>query len=417
MRQKLHRSRRSVFRRRRHPVLRTLGILLACVGVVAVGFLGAKYFSEHPQLTPDTGVEQPTQSAPEDSSAPDTSQPEDKPADPVTPAPSIEEAIRGFYLPHSALSVDSLTDTSLFHDAKAAGFNAVVFDVKGADGTLYYRFSSPTAVKVNSFAENALSGEQFAALMSLIREAGLVAIPRLYAFEDHLGAKALTDARISHVDNAGWVWYDANPQNGGRAWLNPYADAAHDYVLGLAQEMKSAGAAAVLLEGVRFPAQLSSANFGDSANTQLAKDKVLALFVEKARAALGSDCPVILGCTALSALGNQTQVYGNNPLTFAPAMAAPAILPSQLPQSLKLGDHTVENTPADPAAFVEALVAQMILRTKVMESGKQPALIPFLQAQDYSAVQVKAQMDGCIAGGADSYILYHPQGTYDFGAY
>ena len=416
MRQKLHRGRRSVFRRKRHPVLRAFGMAVACVGVVAVGFLGAKYFSEHPQLTPDTGIEQPTQSAPEDNTVPETSQPEQTPAAPVTPAPSIEEAIRGFYLPHSALSVDSLTDTSLFHDAKAAGFNAVIFDVKGADGTLYYQFSSPTAAKVG-YAENALNSQQFAALMGQIREAGLVAIPRLYAFEDHLGAKALADARITPTGNNGWVWYDGDPQNGGRAWLNPYANAAHDYVLGLAQEMKTAGVAAVLLEGVHFPTQLSSASFGDGEHTQLAKDKVLALFVEKARETLGSDCPVILGCTALSALGEQTQVYGNNPLTFAPAMAAPAIDPATLPQSLKLGDHTVENDPADPAAFVEALVAQMILRTKVMESGKQPALVPLLQSEGYTPEQIKGEISGCVAGGADSYILYSPTGSYDFGAY
>ncbi|MBR5523931.1 MAG: hypothetical protein IKU51_01510 [Clostridia bacterium] len=416
MGQKLHRGRRSVFRKKRHPALRALGWGVLCVAVVAVGFLGAKYFTEHPQWEPDTGLpdDQPTVSSPVEESG-DASTPEDRPADPIEPTPNISDAIRAFYLPHTAL-LDNAALDKLLSQAAAAGFNSVVFDVKDAAGNLYYRFTSATAGKVNAFTEDALTAERLSGVFSHIREAGMVPIPRLYAFEDHAGARALSTARITHESNPGWVWYDADPNNGGRAWLNPYADEAHSYIIELAQEMKAAGAAAVILDGVRFPDQLSAASFGDSANTALEKDKVLALFVEKTREALG-DCPVILACTAQSALGNQTQVYGNNPLTFAPTMAAPMILPSALPQSLKLGDHTVQNDPNNLQPFVEGLVAQMILRTKVLESGKQPELIPFLQAEGCSAAQIKAQMEGCIAGGADSYILYDPAGAYDFAAY
>ena len=412
MGQKLHRGRRMF--RKRHTGLRTFGWIVLCVAVVAAGFFGARYFSEHPFVEPDLPADLPTVSDPA-STPDDTSNSADTPARPIDPAPDTADTVQAFYLPHSALT-DRIHLSSTLKEAAAAGFNSVVFELKDAEGQLYYRFSSDQAQKVNSFTADAFTAEQLTGLFETIREAGLMPIPILQAFRDHAGARALQAARIAHESDPGWVWYDADPNNGGKAWLNPYADEAHAYIIGLATELKEAGAAAVILDGVQFPGQLSSASFGTSSNTELPKDKVLALFVSKVRTALG-DCPVILSCTAQSALGSNTQVYGNNPLTFSPTMAAPQILPSTLPASLKVGDTTVANNPDDLQPLVETLVKQMILRTKVMEAGKQPTLVPYLQAEGYSAPQITAQISGCLAGGVDNYILYDPTGSYDFGAY
>ena len=223
MRQKLHRGRRSVFRKR-NPAPRIIGGILAAVAVVAIGFFGAKWMTEHPVTAPDDS------SAPT-VSAPDTSAPADVPAD-STPTPPTADTVRGFYLPFSALTGDSLTTT--LATAKEAGFTAVLFDLKDAQGQLYYRFSCADAVQVNSFTPNALTADQLTALFSRIREAGLLPIPRLYAFQDDAGAKALASARITPKGNPGWVWYDGNPQNGAKAWLNPYSDEAHAYIGALA---------------------------------------------------------------------------------------------------------------------------------------------------------------------------------------
>jgi len=410
MRQKLHRGRRSVFRKR-NPVPRIIGGILAAVAVVAVGFFGAKWFSEHPVTQPDDSSA-PTVSAPV--STPDTSAPTDTPTPPQPTPPATADTVRGFYLPFTALSGDGLSAT--LTAAQQAGFNAVLFDLKDAEGKLYYHFTSASAVQVNSFTSDALTREQLSTLLSRIREAGLLPIPRLYAFRDDLGAKALPAARIAHKDNAGWNWYDAKPANGGKAWLNPYADEAHSYIIELATELKNAGAAAVMLDGVQFPAQTSSASYGTSSNTALKHDEVLALFVEKTRKALG-DCPVMLCCTAESALGTATQVYGGNPLTFAPTMASPSILPGSLPAKIKVGETVVQNTPDTLQQTVQALVSQMVLRTKVLAEDKRAAIAPFLQVAGYTPAQVKQEIAGCTAGGADSYILYNPDGQYDFGAY
>ena len=407
---KLHRNRR-VFRPR-NLLPRILAWVIGAAAVIALGFFGAKYFTEHPvgAAPESTPSESQTSSLPADGDS-DSSGPSVD-----APPPSVTlNKVRAFYLPHAALTnKDALTAT--LADAAKAGFNAVVFDLKDANGVLYYRSQTSRAQQVNGFAADALTLDSTAALFTTVREAGLQPIARLYAFMDNTAARVLTGARIAHQTDPSWVWYDADPANGGRAWLNPYADEAHLYIIDLAKELRDAGAAAVLLDGVQFPAQTSSASFGNSANTALARDEMLAAFVSKARTLLGDACPVILSCTADGALGINTTAYGGNPLTFAPTMAAPTLFTGEMKDTVTVGTETVQNAPDNLRATVQALVNQMTLRIKVMSADKQPTFTPWLQAYDYTAAQIKSAIDGCIAGGADSFILYNPNGNYDFTA-
>lgn len=405
---KLHRNRR-VFRNR-SPLPRILLWAVGAVAVIAIGFFGAKYFNEHP-------VDAAPESAPNESqvsSLPEADGTESNgtPSTDATPSLSIEQ-VRAFYLPFKAIK-DTEALTATLTKAAEAGFTGVVFDLKDENGTLYFRSEAARAQQVNSFAADALSDGDTKALFAAIRKAGLMPIPRLYAFKDNSAARALAGARIAHQSDPSWVWYDAAPANGGKAWLNPYADEAHLYIIELSTELRDAGAAAILLDGVQFPAQTSSASFGSSANVNMGRDEILTAFITKARTLLGEDCPVMLSCTADSALGSKTTVYGNNPLTFAPTMAAPALLTGEMKSTLTVGNETIQNTPDNLGATVQALVNQMALRIKVMAADKQPTLTPWLQAYDYTPAQIKAAMDGCVAGGADSFILYDPNGNYDF---
>lgn len=410
MRIKLHRGgrRRSMFRSRRRSLLSVLGWGLAAVAVVALGFFGAMLLQKTPPLSGDGSSDTPA------TLPTGTMETTSTTLAPVPPATDAAEAVQGFYLPFSALR-DSVTLQGTLEQAAAAGFNSVVFDLKDADGNLYYRFASPQAVQVNSFTVDALSADELRALFSTVRGAGLQPIPRLYAFQDHAGARALAGARISPTSNSNWVWYDGDPQAGGKAWLNPYADEAHQYIIDLSRELQQAGAAAIIVDGVQFPRQVSSADFGSSSNTAMSRHEILTAFIAKLRGQLDG-CPIILSSTCEGALGSNTAVYGNNPLTFAPTMAAPTILPNTLPAAIRVGETTIENTPATLQQTVEALVGQMVLRTKVMAEDKRPSLAPWLQAEGYTAEQIRQEMVGCLAGGTASYILYHPQGSYDFAA-
>lgn len=395
MKRKLRRSRRSVFGRRgMHPALKTLLWVVVCVAVVALGYFGAMLMSEGglPQTQPDVqvgGIDTPsTPDKPADT--PDTDKPT-TPSKPTPDTPTTTDVIRAFYLPVSALSVDTLSEVSTLHDAAAAGFNAVIFDLKDEGGTLYYQFANAQAKKVNAYAPNALTTDNLKALFSMMREAGLQPIPRLYAFCDDLAAKALTDARIGLESNHSWAWYDGDPNNGGKKWLNPYSPAAQNYVIALAEELQAQGAAAVMLDGVQFPTQLSSAYLGEEAAT-VTKSDALAAFVAAMRTRLGDDCPVMLSCTEKGALGTDTKIYGGNPLTFGSTIAAPCL----------------------SGKFQES-VEKMMLRTQVLED--KPLLAPMLKTIGLTAKQVSDAISACTKGGADSFILFDHEGYYEFSAY
>lgn len=407
---KLHRNRR-VFRSR-NLLPRILLWVAGAIAVIAVGFFGAKHFTENPvDAAPEsTPNESQVNSLPADT-APESDVP---PSTDTAPTVTVEQ-MRAFYLPFDKLK-NSDTLTATLTKAIEAGFTGVVFDLKDANGTLYFRSETARAQQVNAFADDALSADATKALFSAIREAGLMPIPRLYAFMDNAAARVLTSARVAHQSDPSWVWYDANPANGGKAWLNPYADEAHLYIIDLAKELRDAGAAAILLDGVQFPAQTSSASFGSSTNVNLSRNEMLTAFIKKARTLLGDACPVILSCAADGALGTDTLVYGANPLTFAPSAASPALFTGEMKSTLTVGNETILNTPDNLKATVQALVNQMALRIKVMAADEQPTLTPWLQAYDYTPAQIKSAMDGCIAGGADSFILYDASGSYDFAA-
>lgn len=381
MGQKLHRSRRSVFKRR-NPIWRVLLTLLPAVAIVAIGFFGTKLLWEAPQdsAEPVTGQAATTTTPP----------PTQTTEAPVTDDAVSLSTLRAFYLPHSALiNVATLTDT--LQQAKEAGFTAILFDMKDADGTLYFRSGDTRAVQVNSFAANALDISTLRSTLSAIREAGLNPIARLYAFCDNAAARVLADARVYPTGSPSWVWYDNKPDNGGRAWLNPYADAAHLYLIDLAEELRDAGAAAILFDGVQFPTQTSGAYFGEDAATETRADALTA-FVSTAKQLLGSSCPVILAHTADSALGNKTQIYGGNPLTFGAAIAAPQL----------------------SGAATDTDIKQMATRIKVIEDVARPMLAPILPYTDAASAQQSIEV--CAAQQVTSYILYAADGRYDFAA-
>ena len=402
MGQKLHHGHRSVFRKR-SPLVRLLPAALTVLGVaaiVAVGFFGAKYLMEHPLSHPQDPASTP--SAGSESVSADTSAPADQPASAVGTA-----SLQAFTLPAAALHGQADLAATL-QSAAQAGFNGVVVDMKDADGTLYYRSATDRAAQVNSAADDAFTVAELRTLFADIRQAGLQPIVRLYAFRDNAAARVLADARISPTGNSEWVWYDNNPANGGKAWLNPYADAAHLYIIDLARELRDAGAAAILLDGVQFPAQTSGTDIDSTANGQ-SRAAALTAFIQEAQELLGDHCPVILACTGESAQGEKTQVYGGNPLTFGADATAPLLRADDVTAA---DGQTAEEA---LAAAIQAKVHQMLTRIKVVE-GDKTVLTPMLDTTGLDASGIRPLLSGCKAGGADSYILSAPDGQYDFAA-
>lgn len=128
--------------------------------------------------------------------------------------------------------------------------------LKDSQGVLY-QSAVPAAV---SGIHGSVDG---AAVARIFREEGLVPVAQLEAFRDPLAARADRSMAIRYrsPDSGAtdYLWLDAaSTEAGGKPWLNPYADAAVQYVAALLEEVRQMGFAHAALEGVQFPAQVSS---------------------------------------------------------------------------------------------------------------------------------------------------------------
>ena len=427
MKMKISRREPQVFRKKGRGPWRIIATVAGCVVLVGIGYFAMKYVAEHPQsstLQPEsTGTASVSSAtAPPTPSNPTTG---NTTTATTTPAPVSSgtaslitgENIRGFYLPVSALSDSSALD-SLLEQAARAGFNTAVFDLKDETGILHYASATELAVRANSAAPDALSLSELKELAQRMRDKGITPLPRLFAFKDRTAPSALTEARIGLQDEPGWMWLDNSREQGGKPWLNPYSSQAHQYITDLCTELKGAGFSGLILDGVQFPNQQSQAYYGTGPLTSLSRGDVLARFVSDLRQAVGpQDCAVLVASPGLSVFSDDTAPYYANPLTFGEAGACPFLLPSSLGDPLKAGTETLSDPAGNPYDAVKLALNQITLRLRLMDEDA-PYVCPWLQAYDYASRDILEQIRAVTdtAGKKACYILYNPQGTYDFAA-
>lgn len=389
---KLHRGKKNMFRRRNTGWIKVVLTVVACAALIGLGILLAMAVSDTPDQpdTPDTG-ETASSSTTTTATTTTTS---------TQPAPAPNSARRAIYITTAQLK-DTAALEILLTQASAAGCNSVVFDLKDADGAVWYTAETALAAKAGSVSADALTKEQLQDVAALCRAKGMEPIPRLFAFRDKTAPLKLTDARVKLEGNSGIIWLDRKKSEGGKSWLNPCSEAAWEYVLGLCTELKGMGFTAQLLEGVQFPEKDSRSDYGNGELAQLEKKEVLARFVKQAQETVGDG--LIVSVSGLSALGSDTAGYQGNPLTFGMAVAAPRLPAAELGNTLSFNGETV--TPAsDPAGAVTLALKQMASYGRIMNLSV--TLMPWVDAGTPAQV-LEAQ-------SVTSYILYSETGTYSF---
>lgn len=413
MGKKLHRGRGRVFHKRNTRPLKILLWVLAAVIIIPASFFGARYMIEGRPAEDPVSSESSDPSSTNPSGTPTVSEPEQPP----TPPSPAGTAVRAFFLPVSALTDTSSLETTL-SAAQAAGFNTVWFDLKDSDGWLHYASATELAGQAKSVAADAMSLEALQTAVQTIKSKGFTPLARLYAFEDHQAPRELSAAKIAVEGKPTWTWYDGDPQAGGKPWLNPYSETAHQYLLDLISELKTVGISTVMLDGIRFPARTNKATFGNSPYSAQSKAEVLATFLSKAEDSMGEDGTIWLAAPGNAVLGNDTAGYDGNPLTFGAQGVAPVLMPASFGSSVKVGDTKIADPAATPYETIQAVLAQLNLRLQVMEEAQRPTLLPWLQGYDCTTAAIREQIRAVTeTGGTDAgYLLYHPSGTYDFAA-
>lgn len=358
MGQKLHHSRR--YRRRKTAIRPIIGWVVAAAVLIPASYFGARYLGNRKSdVAATTPASQTTAT-----DAPVT----------TPPAPTVEAtALRGMTLPYTALR-DTAALKLTCKAAADAGNTCAVVELKTETGALHYASETDLGKAVGAQTEDALTLAALTDAFAAMREVGLTPVVRLFAFKDATAPKKLADAKITTAGHADWTWYDGDPQNGGKPWLNPYSDAAQTYIVSLAEELYTAGAGALLLDGVCFPTQTAQAQLAVGNNAALSKAEVLKQFITRVHN-LREDAPLLLCGSVNAFLGNNTAGFDGNPRDFGCTAIVPDLRLSALGKRLVIGDKRF--TPSD-----ETLADITAAAVAALKAADGPTVVPLIGEND-----------------------------------
>lgn len=193
-------------------------------------------------------AENPASSAASEPAASSETQPEV-----VTPAVDGTAIVDGSW---AEADITALTEEASIRAAAqqlaSQGVKYAVVTLKDATGVVYYASQVPAAA-----ASPASVTVDPARVAAIFREEGLIPVAKLAAFRDPAGARADHAMAIGYKGQA-YLWLDNKASADGKPWLNPYADAAVQYIGDLINELHTAGFEQMVLENVQFPASTSS---------------------------------------------------------------------------------------------------------------------------------------------------------------
>lgn len=155
------------------------------------------------------------------------------------------------------VDVSTLTDDAAIRAAaqqlKAQGAEYGLVTLKDANGVIYY--ASGAAAAAGSVTAAPVDPARIAAIF---REEGIIPAAQLAAFKDPVSPRTGPSMAIHYNGDA--LWLDA--QKNGNPWLNPYSEAAVEYVGDLVEELHGMGFEQVVLTNVQFPKLSKKQDYG-----------------------------------------------------------------------------------------------------------------------------------------------------------
>ena len=387
-------------------------VLAMLFGVLLFGIIGWSLYTPVHEFVMNLGTEAPSEpsatavSTASSQAAPEQSQAPESEALNVLPPPGSEpvksnppnqgQGMHGIYLPQVQLTNDTALSNMLDSVVKAK-LNTVIVDAKDAAGTVLFSSENAVAQKAGASADTAYSAKRVA---DAITGKGLVPAARIHAFRDSIAPLFERGMAVHYYDTEVY-WYDNSPDLGGKPWLNPYSQAAQEYIISLASELCSQGFKVILLDSVQFPSGvgLDKAGFGADAKT-IARDKVLTQFIDAVSAAVKAKGGELVLCAQENwaptgdALRDQqiralnSSLYGGSPVGL-------------------FTNRVMLPLPSDTALWASAL---RNASSAAQDTGW-ISLIPAFAA-DGTLVDCTALTASLKAAGGNDYLLYNPQGNY-----
>lgn len=270
--------------------------------------------------------------------------------------PDAEKTLVAVTVPSATLR-DTAAFEGFLQQAKQQGATAVLIELKNEDGILQYRSSVPQAATYGAVAADAVD---LAPLMQIAQQQDIAVIAKLNAFKDKTAPNASRDNGYLYEGSTS-AWWDNTPENGGKPWLNPYKQAACDYLIALQNELADAGITQLVWDKVEFPevSRLSSADFGPEAEG-VSQQQALENFVQRSSSeAAQRGMKVWVSYPASAAFGVNAGWFGDsNPAQWGSVQnAAPVLDFSSFGAAAEIGGVQVDMS--DRAAATTAIVTQL----------------------------------------------------------
>ena len=303
--------------------------------------------------------------------------------------------------------------------------NAVVIDIKDAEGLLSYRSKVQWA---KATVNRSYAIKDMSLLLDSLIERNIYPIARLVCFRDPLLGIAYPDIALKSKD--GSIWKD----RAGVSWLNPYNKEGWKYLLDLSKEAASLGFKEIQYDYVRFPTDgdIKSIDYGERTSIS-DRSRAISGFLAYAKAelkpfgvAVSAD---LFGIAATDSRGGR--YIGQDMVKMARQVdyVSPMIYPShyanigQNGTGQLINDVLFEYPDLEPYSVVYNSLA--VAQKRLQGSKVSGRLRPWLQAftasylgkdryQTYSGKQIKEQIKAVSDAGIDEWMLWNANNRYPY---
>ncbi|HEY3927097.1 MAG TPA: putative glycoside hydrolase [Candidatus Koribacter sp.] len=290
---------------------------------------------------------------------------------------------------------------------RAAGGNAVVFDIKDSDGSVSIHFDHPLAPQQKYTPIHNLPK-----YIRWLHEHNLHVICRIAIFRDENIANNHTDLTIhsAKTGQAGWR------ENGKLVWTDPSNPEVQDYNIALAKYVATAGADEVQFDYVRFPAegdQKDARFYYMKEHPDWQRADVIAHFLEKAYAQI-HPTGALFSLDVFGVMAWQRSVdlshTGQDIVRMAKFcdVLSPMIYPSHF---FGMDGYTL------PGDAPEHFIGESMERFGKITAGSGVVLRPWLQAfgwktKTYSPEYIEVQVKTAKSRGGDGFLFWNARNDY-----
>lgn len=296
------------------------------------------------------------------------------------------------YLPIETIAEPQLLANAL-QSAADAGYDSIMFDLKSADGTVNYAISYNELTDARVTRQNPID---LNAVAEQIRQAGLIPVASIWTFRDNLYPSA-NNAASTYYQDSDFLWVDNSPEKGGKPWMNPFSQAAQDYIRKIVDDACTAGFRSIVLQGVQFPEgyALDMIDYREHAGED--KHTFLKTYLSQiTEYAAGKGVELMPLFSAPSMLGTNNAMYFGDTSDLSPALTAVDLRLSVFGSGLNTDSVSIPEPAAN--AYNTIKTAGAAVCTK-LPAGQ---LVCVLDGSDSSELQ------GATESGIKRYIIAEP---------